>query len=102
MSENQNDKRNQVTDSKSQQEFPQIGKKKEETNPNNPTAETSKHQVKSEEKNPLATTKGETNVNVHDTLATKKDTLNLVKTDTSKKGENENLTGNQPNRKGSL
>jgi len=78
MTENQNDKSNQHSDSKSHLEQTQDGKRKEETNPNNPKANQSNQQGSQQgnkQNQGLPSTKAETDTTV-------KDEEELVTTDT--------------------
>ena len=93
MAENQNDHRNQQSDSKSHQEQTQDGKKKEETNPNNPKANQSNQQGSQQgnkQNQGSPSIKGETNTYVQDE---EEETADAA---TSEK------TGNQNTKKGNM
>lgn len=67
MSENQKDHRNQQSDSKSHLERTQDGKKKKETNPNNPKADqNNQHDTHQGNKPNQGSVKGETSTTVED------------------------------------
>ncbi len=102
MTENQKDPRNQQSVSKSHQEQTQDGKKKDETNPNNPKAiqdqQKNSHNGNQQRQNPGAqqdnqqrkdstATKGETDIDVQDTEENEEGT---AKKPNSGKPENQN------------
>lgn len=86
MEKNQNDKRNQQSDGKSNQQSAQVGKKKE-TDPNNPTANKDKQQGSKhgdQQRQGSTSTQSKKNMDVQDTE------------------EKESKTGNENTKKGNL
>ena len=86
MEKNKNDKRNQQSDGKSNQQSTQVGKKKE-TDPINPTANKDKQQGSKhgdQQRQDSTSTQGKKNIDVQDT------------------DEKESKTGNQNSKKGNL
>ncbi len=105
MAENQKDQRNHQSDSKSHQEQTQDGKKKEETNPNNPTAsQNNQRSTRQDSKQKVASgstegkqhnqnstsTKGEDDLDVVDTDENEVESTKKVNSDKSGKRNSQN------------